>query len=314
MKLWYFEDNGGNFGDALNPWFWSQVAPGLFDDSAESLLLGIGTIINHKLPPAQSIAVFGSGAGYGDLPKGTDNWKVYCVRGPLTAAKLGLDSDVGVIDPAALCPRLYRPQPAAKRYPCSFIPHYMTAQWGDWAALCEAAGIHYIDPTSPPLEVIDQIVHSDRIITEAMHGAILADSYRVPWMAVARSGNIHSKWQDWLLSVGLEDCSSVTLEQVWRGDAEFAPTQRVKNRLKRVLGSIAQPLVQWTPPPPVKSSSQQFEQQCQRLADASRAGRFILSPESVLESKLDRLEELLEQLRLDHQYSSPGNIMQRVPV
>ncbi|MFT6915421.1 MAG: succinoglycan biosynthesis protein ExoV [Motiliproteus sp.] len=302
LKLYFFENNDGNFGDALNPWFWSKVAPSLWDDNNDNLLLGIGSIINHKLPQAASTTVFGSGAGYGELPKGFESWRVYCVRGPLTAKKLGLDDSYAVIDPAALCPRLYQPELVEKRYPVSFIPHYMTAKQGDWPSVCAAAGIHYISPTDPPLTVIDQIVSSGRVITEAMHGAILADSYRVPWMAASLDESLHPKWQDWLLTVGLSSCSTLSLQQVWKGNAEQPLTYRVKNRLKRSLLPFKPSFIQWSPPVPLKSSFTVFDTQVKRLKDAAQSDDFMLSSTSILNSKLDRLETLLAQLIADNQH------------
>ncbi|WP_421862689.1 polysaccharide pyruvyl transferase family protein [Motiliproteus sp.] len=299
MKLWYFEDNGGNFGDALNPWFWSQVAPELELSSPDSLLLGIGTLINHRAPSGMPVRVFGSGAGLGELPAAVADWDFYCVRGPLTAAQLGLDASKAVTDPAALCTRLYQPEDQQKRYRCSYMPHYMSQQWGNWPALCAAAGVHYIDPTAPTFEIIDQIVQSEMLITEAMHGAIVADCYRVPWQAVANSGQLNPKWQDWMQSLEFSCGPVLELEQVYRGDGELAPGQRFKNSFKRLCLSLSGDRLDWTPPPPKKSSGIHFDTQVKRLSDAARIGAVGLSDNRVLQARLDRLEELLQQLRAD---------------
>ena len=32
MKLFYYKDPTGNFGDDLNPWIWYSLAPELFND------------------------------------------------------------------------------------------------------------------------------------------------------------------------------------------------------------------------------------------------------------------------------------------
>src|SRR5690606_31984382 len=40
------------------------------------------------------------------------------------------------------------------------------------------------------------------VIAEAMHAAIIADSYRVPWVSVSSSRRINAfKWQDWAASL-----------------------------------------------------------------------------------------------------------------
>ena len=302
MKLHYFEDNDGNFGDAINPWFWSRVLPGLLGENDGIRLLGIGTIINNKLPREYQYWVFGSGAGYGELPADCQRWRVYCVRGPLTARQLKLDADLAVTDPAALCARLYQVSPNGERFAASFIPHYMSDKQGDWKAICEAANIHYISPTDPPLSVIDQIVRSDRVITEAMHGAILADAYRVPWQACSLYGILNPKWDDWMLSMGLSNPPLLKLQQVWRGDRGRPIVERLKNRVKRSLIPFVPETVQWTPPPNRQSSEEHCLQQVEKLRN-SVAGEFVLSPQSILQQKLDRLEELLNELRKDIQNS-----------
>ncbi len=35
MKLYFFKDQGGNFGDDLNPWLFGQLFPQLLDDNAD---------------------------------------------------------------------------------------------------------------------------------------------------------------------------------------------------------------------------------------------------------------------------------------
>lgn len=299
MKLWYFKDNGGNFGDALNPWFWSQVAPELEASTSDELLLGIGTLINDRAPSGVPVRVFGSGAGLGELPVGVQDWDFYCVRGPLSAAGLGLDPSKAVTDPAALCTRLYQPTDQQKRYACSYMPHYMSEQWGNWPALCKAAGVHYIDPTLPTFEIIDQIVQSEMLLTEAMHGAIVADCYRVPWQAATLYGRLNPKWQDWMQSLEFDSGPVLELEQIYRGDGELEASQRMKNSFKRICLSLSGDRLNWTPPPPQKSSAEHFDTQVKQLAKAASIGAVGLSQNTVLQARLDRLEELIQQLRND---------------
>ena len=53
-------------------------------------------------------------------------------------------------------------------------------------------------------DVIREIAQSEVIIAESMHGAILADAFRVPWVAVSTSNSINSfKWNDWAHTVGV---------------------------------------------------------------------------------------------------------------
>ena len=75
---------------------------------------------------------------------------------------------------------------------------------GLWPEVCATAGVNYIDPRGAAQEVIAEIARSELIVAESMHGAILADALRVPWIAVTTSANINSfKWNDWASTVGV---------------------------------------------------------------------------------------------------------------
>jgi succinoglycan biosynthesis protein ExoV len=74
-----------------------------------------------------------------------------------------------------------------------------------WETVCEPAGLTYLDPRGEAMSVIRAIAQSEFIVAESMHGAILADAFRVPWVAVSTSPSINSfKWSDWAGTVGVE--------------------------------------------------------------------------------------------------------------
>jgi succinoglycan biosynthesis protein ExoV len=55
-----------------------------------------------------------------------------------------------------------------------------------------------IDPRGDPLGIVAAIAGCHVLITEAMHGAIVADALGVPWVAIEPLAPIHRpKWQDW---------------------------------------------------------------------------------------------------------------------
>src|SRR5437588_2062474 len=86
----YWVLDHGNFGDDLNPWLWSRLAPEVCEQSDPTVFFGIGTILSRSAPPEPIKVVFGSGCGTGLGPKLDKRWFFYAVRGPLTAAKLGI--------------------------------------------------------------------------------------------------------------------------------------------------------------------------------------------------------------------------------
>src|SRR5262249_9044288 len=125
-------------------------------------------------------------------------WRFYCVRGPLTAKACGL-SESKVAGDAAILLNVHRPRRAAVvRHRCSFMPHWQSIDRGNWRAACELADLDFIDPRDPVEEIIDRIEASAVLITEAMHGAIVADALRVPWIPILPFGAGHRmKWLDW---------------------------------------------------------------------------------------------------------------------
>lgn len=74
-----------------------------------------------------------------------------------------------------------------KLYKKTFVPHWESAEFGMWETVCEPAGLTYLDPRGEAMSVIRAIAQSEFIVAESMHGAILADAFRVPWVAVSTS-------------------------------------------------------------------------------------------------------------------------------
>jgi len=208
MEPYYWESQHGNFGDDLNLWLWDFLLPGFREVHPDVLLVGVGTVLNSALLPKEGRKlVLGSGFGYGSPPdmRDRDLWDIRCVRGPLTAEKVGVREELGIVDPAVMVADMpdFTDQP--KRYKRAFVPHWESAVAGLWPAVCKAAGLDYIDPRGEAKAVIRKIAQSELIVAESMHGAILADAFRVPWVAVSTSANINSfKWRDWAATLGVE--------------------------------------------------------------------------------------------------------------
>jgi succinoglycan biosynthesis protein ExoV len=184
MKLFHYQDPIGNVGDDLNPWLWGRLIPDLLDDDATTLFLGIGTLLNDRLPAARRTVVFGTGAGYGRRPPVLDaRWAVYCVRGPLTAAALRLPKHLAITDPAALVATLGVRPHSDGRTP-AFMPHHVSAARADLTAICADVGLRFVDPRWSVDRVLGELCSTSVLVTEAMHGAILADALRIPWIPV----------------------------------------------------------------------------------------------------------------------------------
>ena len=208
MKLLYH--TGNNFGDKLNVFIFNHYLPNFFDDDESVNFIGIGTILGLYKVDYKKI-VFSSGASdcmfdtYGQAPTIDDTYDIVCVRGPLTCHILGIPIKYCITDGAALLYDFHRKE-QKKYYDYSYIPHVGSEDFfKEMKILCKDLGINYISPTEPVETIINKIGQSKLVIAEAMHGAIVADSLRVPWIAVKMFKTINEfKWRDWCMSLELD--------------------------------------------------------------------------------------------------------------
>lgn len=237
MKLYYAHTQKGNFGDDLNSFVFPRIFPGLLDENQGELLVGIGTILNHTVPKEPFKYVFGSGFGYGGRPDfSTNRWKIYCVRGPHTAASLKLDRSLAATDPAALVSR-YIPHFSGKPGGYGFIPHFESLDLGFWPEAASVAGLRFINPRASLNEVINGIQSCEVVITESLHGAIVSDCLRIPWIAVRPLVGAHrKKWLDWASSLEI-NLHAKQLVPSSRSEARNASWHRIRGPVKTLLAS-----------------------------------------------------------------------------
>jgi succinoglycan biosynthesis protein ExoV len=202
MILYHWRGAWTNFGDELNTLLWPALLPAFFDDSPDARFLGIGSILDrrHSGPGLKLVAGSGYG-GYEGKPRLDSSWVIHWVRGPRTARFLGLDPQLGLGDPAALAPnalRLHR----GTGHDIGFMPHFESAARGAWDHAADLAGLRMIDPRDPSQDVLAAMASCRLIISEALHGIIVADALRIPWIAVRPLVRIHRlKWADWFATV-----------------------------------------------------------------------------------------------------------------
>ncbi len=293
MKLYYYRSDGGNFGDDINPWFWDQIFPDFFDSDEAELLFGIGTLLNHRAPSNGRKIVCGSGFGYGQKPHIDESWEFICVRGPGTAKALNLPLELAITDPAVLLPELFAPS-QRKVHDVSFMPHEDSHRTGDWQSVCERAGLHYISPADDFRQIITSIAGSACLITEAMHGAIAADAYRTPWIAVQSSpAFLEFKWRDWGHSLNL-DLGFNYIPPVFNGDLGLPVITGIKNKIKRKLHSLRIGSDRWSPPPNARSSVKVMDSAVRALVHVARTVQPVLSDELVLRNRQNRLKNTFE--------------------
>jgi succinoglycan biosynthesis protein ExoV len=282
MKLYYYQrpDGLNNFGDTLNPWLWNQLIPDLLDEDASTAFVGIGTLFNEKLLARTSEArqriIFSTGVGYFKTPPQVDrSHLIYCLRGPLSAQTLGVDSKLAIADGAILIRRFVR-LASQKAYRFSYMPHHKFAD-DAWRSACQEIGFGYIDPRWEIEKILSSIQQTEVLLAEAMHGAIAADALRVPWIPITTNSLIYEfKWQDWCQSMAVE-YKPALLASIYREQTAKASKLSIYalRRWWREKLAIRQLL---------------------RIAKHSQP---FLSQDSHIERMTVRLEEKLEQLRRD---------------
>ena len=296
MKLFYYQrpDKLTNFGDLLNTWLWQKLLPNFFDHDPSITFIGTGTLLNHLLPQrtpkAEKLIIFSTGAGYEKkLTAIPDHWKIYCVRGFMTAQKLGLPKSMVVTDGGILIRRVFEAS-ATKKQGFAFMPHIHHARYAGqtWQKICQEIGFSYIDPGWPVEKVLRAIAQTETLITEAMHGAIAADALRIPWIPVITSARIlEFKWHDW--------CSSINLPfQPHYLNPTIAPyppvAQGIRSSIKALRYWGRYYAQNW------QKLQQSGASQLQHLSNTARS---YLSQEQTLERLTIELEERLYQLNDD---------------
>jgi succinoglycan biosynthesis protein ExoV len=165
--------NSSNFGNDLDPSLLGALFDASIIESSEICIVGIGTILNDRHIAAvshyQQKVVFSSDAA-GAISTALDpTWAIACVRGQLL--------------------RL-----ASRR-----TRRYMTALFSCWTCI-RRKRLHdvmalYSFRTAPNDVFIDVVRSASLVLTEAMHGAILADVMRTPWIAVTFLHHNRFKWE-----------------------------------------------------------------------------------------------------------------------
>lgn len=237
-------DDCRNFGDELNGYLWPRLIPEL--DSTPGLFVGIGTHLDEKLPRVEPTIVFGAGAGYG-RPPDLSHADVRFVRGPRTARMLGLPLDNNgpnprwITDPAIL---VVDEDPFGLHLDVSFVPRWsVMASDPTIPERLERLGIHTISPLWEPARVIAEIAGSAHVITEALHGAVIADALRIPWTPVYSEQGHFTKWLDWCESMDVryepEDLHCVSVDWIRRhGRRHLSPEATFIYRLRQVRKAV----------------------------------------------------------------------------
>jgi succinoglycan biosynthesis protein ExoV len=298
MDLKYCSIKGGNFGDDLNTWLWAQFFDAsVFDREDNYEFFGIGTVLTgSSLSGVKDKIILGSGVGEGFENIKFDPAKAdfYWVRGPKAARSLGLAPEFGLLDPAYLLLHTSMANEEAKLYRCSVIPHHMSVPMLDWKDCSQRASCHYINPKDDFAAVIRQIKQSELVVTESLHGAIIADAFNIPWIAIEYSHRFDRfKWQDWSESVEVE-LRFHELPFAFTGQVKSSAV--LKNFLRNKIGRVtANP--KWYRRPYKKSSDAEISALVDKLAELAASEDGMVSQRTVIESKVQKMLHSIERFK-----------------
>ena len=307
MKLECCINGNLNVGDDLNYWLWPRLIPHLLDEDRDHAFLGIGTLItdkrlNQQLAKSKSITILSSGAWGPQAPKAAPNWKIYGVRGPRTARWIDIDESKAVGDGAYLLRKFFAPNDCRTRKTrhAAFIPHHRSEEYVDWSTICQAAGLKLVSPRQSVESFIQELTTCDTVLTEAMHGAIIADALRVPWAPVKFSSSFQEdKWLDWADSMSLS-LEFPSLPQIFQHPIPIG--KRLENQFKRFLGKSGVKRSKWgeLKALPPQASPYEIDALIQAMMSTVRMGHWQLSSELAIEKVDNLLSEAVENLLSDH--------------
>lgn len=169
-----------NFGDDINPTFFERLSGRrmrLATDRGRPHLLGAGSILERATPGSVVC-----GSGFLEPPSGVAPAckRLVAVRGERSASAFHRPGDLLMGDPLVLVDGLVAPVPKAHRV--GLVPHVTSV--ARWRSL-NARNLAILDPADEPWRVIRAIASCEVVLSQSLHGLIVADAFGVPnaWIA-----------------------------------------------------------------------------------------------------------------------------------
>lgn len=241
VNSWVKFDNNGklisnNWGDDINFTFLN----GIFDaelylnnsGSSEENYCLIGSILNNRYVNKNTV-VWGSGIQDANIKLTNKPKKVLAVRGPLTRKYLldqGIKCPEIYGDPSVLLPYFYKPN-VTKKYKIGLIPHWESLDSPVVKEICKDKSIHLIKMKGYNhwTDIINEILSCEYIVSESLHGLIVAESYDIPnlWCNITLN-KYDVKFHDFFQSIGVDRKSPFHLKKGVAVDDLLAALQTYK--------------------------------------------------------------------------------------
>lgn len=228
---WCLSDN---FGDKLAPYLVEKISGKkcVWSPPESDILKYVltGSILNWEMKNAIS---WGAGVANKDDKLGIE--KVVMTRGQISkyiSILGGIQNDIVVGDPALLLPRYYTPK-VSKKYRLGIFVHYIDTDVVSYNLLSQLPDdVVLIYALGEIEQIIDLVCSCENIISNSLHGLIVADAYRVPSRWVKFSDRIlgdGTKYMDYYSSIGYNiatkvvDLRNIILEEMLAVKCDLKP-------------------------------------------------------------------------------------------
>jgi hypothetical protein len=218
-NLYLFQTQGFyNFGDYITKYIFDKMD---FEIGQGNYFLGCGSILHQSVfqnATYKNFIVWGAGIGENSKINRHNisehgKFDIYSVRGPKTAKLLGIENDVPYGDLGLLMPCFYKPKYFVDRV--VYTPHWLNYHNIRLRHRRSIYNLVDCDLVMSPLinaetfeKCLDDISSAGFILTNSLHGSIIAHAYGRPW-APCRYEKEHVpnqfKWLDWFEYIGLPD-------------------------------------------------------------------------------------------------------------
>ena len=251
VKLYWYKKEY-NFGDILNTLLFEKYfnTPFTYSKATKCDCMAIGSIMTALLTDRMSIGkrlrkfftppvkIWGSGFICPDATNRATMARkldVYAVRGTTTLARM--EKYIGkplphvvLGDPGLLASKLYNYQDLPKKYELGIIPHYVD-QNNPLLKNINVENSIVIDVTQPVEQTLKQIAQCKHIISSAMHGLIVADSFGIPNIRMVLSDKIMGgdyKFIDYYSAFDMEMPTPVIMTP----ETQITDTEFIRNQYK----------------------------------------------------------------------------------
>jgi pyruvyltransferase len=200
LKAWYClcGPRERNFGDKLTKILIEHLTDYRVElvpraDRERCQMIGIGSIL-HVCHPYSTGNIWTTGFMHEYNRRRLTSANVIAVRGKLSLSKIKVSKKDNIVlgDGGLLCNTLVTRNPL-KKYKLGIIPHYKDQDIPIVQELIKDSQVKFIDICADHMDVINETIQCEYVLSSSLHGVILADSLSVPNDWIVLSNNVSGK-------------------------------------------------------------------------------------------------------------------------